>query len=215
MTKTLHKDAFWHKLVQTNSVFCNMFLTCFHEFRTYMNPQNCSRNFSCFLSKKDIEFFYWDQKCCWNYLFTQKKKKKTLQLCTFKENKTFSWKKMWIHRFGIWMNSNQIQVGAIIITVTYVDKLWNIHWTKMLQNTPSFTELVPEQLGICRESCLESSLDCKTFWTSLILPPLGTTWKLIYNMYSGVHFWCLENHEKNVILKCILRHLTTIDNRAL
>ena len=42
-------------------------------------------------------------------------------------------------------------------------KLWNIHWTKILQNTPSFTELVPEQLGICRESCLESSLDCKTF----------------------------------------------------
>ena len=33
-----------------------------------------------------------------------------------------------------------------------------------------------EQLGICRESCLESSLDCRTFWTSLILPPLGTTW---------------------------------------
>ena len=52
---------------------------------------------------------------------------------------------------------------SIIITAIYVAKLWNIHWTKMLQNTPSFTELVPEQLGICRESCLESSLDCKTF----------------------------------------------------
>ena len=38
-------------------------------------------------------------------------------------------------------------------------------------------ELVGEVLRDCDclESCLESNLDCKTFCTSLIFPPFGTT----------------------------------------
>ena len=52
------------------------FVTCFWHIFTNSESirihKSCSRNFSCFLLEQDIEFFYWDQKCCWNYLFTQK-----------------------------------------------------------------------------------------------------------------------------------------------
>ena len=156
--------------------FCNMFLTFWHVFTNSESiriRKSFSKKFPCFLFlKKRRLCSYFKRK-----QDTSLEKKMLINRFGIRENITI---KPW---FRIWMNSNQILVGAIIINVIYVAKLWNIHWTKILQNTPSCTELVPEQLGICRESCLESSLDCKTFWTSLILPPLGTTWKSICNMY--------------------------------
>ena len=47
MSSTAQLDIFFGEDEDGKNIkMNNMFLTCFHEFRTYRNPQNCSRNFS-------------------------------------------------------------------------------------------------------------------------------------------------------------------------